>query len=134
MTVPTKTQAQHTLTVPTPERGWLSVLWPEDVAQRVARSNAFWAEAGASIRAAGLPRLGRVIVRATFRPRHVANRGEVGLHVADDLHPSWLPVKEALLEAGIEVFREKLLLRACGKSMDPFLLVEMWEWGVPHVR
>lgn len=99
MTAPASTT--HRLIVAAPSAGWLTLADPAKASARLALARDWKDVTAASVRAAGLPRLYRVRVKATVRPDRVADTGQQGIRVAEDVRPTLHQVYDALTTAAV---------------------------------
>jgi len=91
----------YRLVVPAPDQGWLTLTSPKARGRRRALARGWRLATAASVRAAGLSRLGPVRVHAEARPRRIAPISGWGIHHAEDVRPSMHRVFEGLVDAGV---------------------------------
>jgi hypothetical protein len=112
------------LVVPAPTEGWLTLTGPLGAGPREVLDEAWRVMAERSLQAARLPALGRAHAVVVPQPERVAPPGQLGIHTGEDCRPSWRPVREVLLEAGIDVASERMCLRGPGSDV---LVIELTE-------
>jgi hypothetical protein len=118
---------ERRLVVPAPESGWLT-LFSDEPKDRIEEMVDGWSMmATASLVAAQLPEYRRANVVVTFHPERIAKVGQVGVHVAEDLRPTWTVVRRVLALAKPPVRTHWEKLRLGGTAESGYLVVELVE-------
>src|SRR5438105_2168115 len=101
---------ERRLVVPAPDAGWLTLV-SDEPKERIEELVDGWSMmTTASLAAARVPEYRRANVVVTFNPEKIAKVGQVGVHVAEDLRPTWTVVRRvlALSKPPVRVHWEKL--------------------------
>jgi hypothetical protein len=119
---------ERRLVVPAPDAGWLTLFSGDEGPEHVELLVDAWRmQSAASLVACQLPAFGRAFAKVAFHPERVARVGQVGIHVAEDLRPTWRQVRQVLdlSSPSVRVRWEELRL---GGPVDPgYLVVELVE-------
>jgi hypothetical protein len=127
VTAGTVRETKRRLVIPAPDAGWLSLVEKPSETQLLDIVDGWQSMTTISLAAAGIPEYRRAHVWVIFHPREVAEQGVVGIHVAEDLRPTWHIVRRtlALAKPPVRTHHEKLVL---GRTVDdPYLVLELTE-------
>lgn len=117
------TLTSYRLVIPVPDTGWLSLFWPMDKDEQLATAEDWRKATDRCLVAAALPRLGSVVARVEVRPRRLAKPGDLGIHVAEDLRPSWNEVRQVLRESGTRAIRDEMAFGPFTGTADPLMVI-----------
>jgi hypothetical protein len=120
-------ETKRRLVIPAPEVGWLTILGEADPERLLELVDGWSMMTTASAAAAQIPEYRRASVAVTFHPERVAKVGQPGVHVAEDLRPTWTVVRRvlALGKPPVRVHWEEL--RLGGVAEQGYLVVVLVE-------